>query len=611
MHSRQRPLVEPAGSPRGAVCERFVFAFALWTIAVHVTVLLRGDLFDLLAVGAVLGALGLALAPLLRDGGHRPATATTRPSHRLQTRLFWLLAAAVVGLSLIAHRPDPDDALYLNLAVSAADAPGEPIQQLDRQHSLDRQVQIKRSARLTSLGALAATVSMLTGIPVITLFHLVLPPCAALLVLLANRQLFRILTPEHWAFGVLAAVVFLVADGEAHRSFGNFSFVRLHQGKAVLVSAFVPLLIAYALRFALRPTRRGWLRLAAVQIAALGCSSSALIVAPVVAALALLAGVFHTRAPGRLITLFWGLLGSAYVAGLAAWARLPLLAALLSRGGDAVPDPSVRLTEHVGLVWGDGRLWVLHVFALSTAWIWCRTPLARRLCLVFTIAVGLLFLNPLLAGGIAKYTIPEAVYWRVLWLLPGPVMAALSLLAPQTLRRLDGSRRLRYGAFCLLLAAVPMLSKRTILSPENGVELRAPGLKVPAEYEISRRVAALVDGRPTVLVPETVSPWIPTLHGHPYPLVSRFFYANRSRFGADLDPRLALKRYITGYSYLPMEPQRFRRELERYGIACVVFERSNRWREEIRRALATSGLERTEVLMDHEIWAAPVAGHAP
>ena len=50
----------------------------------------------------------------------------------------------------------------------------------------------------------------------------------------------------------------LVAVGETHRWYGNFSFVRMWQGKSIFLSVFMPLVYAYALRFAVRPNLRDW-----------------------------------------------------------------------------------------------------------------------------------------------------------------------------------------------------------------------------------------------------------------------------------------------------------------------------------------------------------------
>ena len=57
-------------------------------------------------------------------------------------------------------------------------------------------------------------------------------------------------------------VLVLVAAGETHRWYGNFSFVRMWQGKAIFLSVFMPLVYAYALRFAVRPNLRDWTMLA-------------------------------------------------------------------------------------------------------------------------------------------------------------------------------------------------------------------------------------------------------------------------------------------------------------------------------------------------------------
>ena len=61
---------------------------------------------------------------------------------------------------------------------------------------------------------------------------------------------------------------------------------RLHQGKAVLVTLLVPLVAAYGIELARRPSLASGLRLAAAQIAAVGASATGLWLAPAVAGLA-------------------------------------------------------------------------------------------------------------------------------------------------------------------------------------------------------------------------------------------------------------------------------------------------------------------------------------
>src|SRR3546814_5936377 len=79
----------------------------------------------------------------------------------------------------------------------------------------------------------------------------------------------------------------VLALGEATGAYGNFAFVRLFQGKAILATCMVPAIIGAALDYARHGGARHWLLLLATQIAALGFAASALFVAPAAAALGL------------------------------------------------------------------------------------------------------------------------------------------------------------------------------------------------------------------------------------------------------------------------------------------------------------------------------------
>ena len=50
--------------------------------------------------------------------------------------LLWVVAAAGVILMLISHRPDADDAFYVNVAVAAADVPGRALLSADTMHGI-------------------------------------------------------------------------------------------------------------------------------------------------------------------------------------------------------------------------------------------------------------------------------------------------------------------------------------------------------------------------------------------------------------------------------------------------------------------------------------------
>lgn len=49
--------------------------------------------------------------------------------------------------------------------------------------------------------------------------------------------------------GTLLTVFVLLLLGETHRTFGNFSFVRIFQGKSILLSIGVPLFIGFSIKY--------------------------------------------------------------------------------------------------------------------------------------------------------------------------------------------------------------------------------------------------------------------------------------------------------------------------------------------------------------------------
>ena len=259
---------------------------------------------------ATLGAASLALLFLETPRRDPPARGP-----RLEVALV-VLALAAALYALVAHRPDADDAFYLNLAVSAVDAPGQPLLTADTLHGVPGLPLHLSIYRLHSYELWNAALSFVSGVPTIQIFHFGAVALAACLVPIAHARLFRLLTPKHWLAAVVTLVIVLVAAGETHRWYGNFGFVRIWQGKSIQLFVFTPLVYAYAIEFALRPTLSRWGLLAGAQIAALGSSSAALWAAPAAAGIALCSALPPTRRGARLLAI--GLLASAYVLG-AGW----------------------------------------------------------------------------------------------------------------------------------------------------------------------------------------------------------------------------------------------------------------------------------------------------
>ena len=393
----RRPTPHPAGlgGPLGPT-RPFRWSDALLSIAVVTASLVimasfarRPDALRLWWSALLL--LGVFAATILRWDA--PDVSPPQSSRSLEG-LLWLLAVACVVLTLVAHRPDADDAFYVNIAVAAVEAPGRPLLSGDTLVGIEGLPIYLPVYRVHSYELWNGGLAYLTGIPPIYAFHWISAGIGALLAPLAYAKLFRVLTPRWWLWSVGVMVVLLVVTGETHRWYGNFAFVRMWQGKAILLSVVLPMIYAYSLRFAAQPTMRDWILLGASQIAAIGCTSSALWVAPTSALLAL-SSAFRPS-PQSLKIAAVGVLGSGYVVVQAALvrARLADVRASWTPAGD---DPGAPLLAAFVTTLGDSRLLLFGLGALLVAGVVSapgpRAPLLSGRPLV--LLVGLL--NPYVA----------------------------------------------------------------------------------------------------------------------------------------------------------------------------------------------------------------------
>ena len=195
----------------------------------------------------VLGVAGIAVGV-----GDTPSVSPPRGGSTSEM-LLWLLAAACVVVTLISHRPDADDAFYVNVAVAMVDAPGRALLSKDTMHGVSGLPLPLPVYRVHSYELLNGALAYLTGIPAIYSFHWLSAAFAALLVPLAHARSSGSSPRSRWLATVATLVFILIAAGETHRWYGNFAFVRMWQGKAIFLVVFMPLVYAYALRFAVRP----------------------------------------------------------------------------------------------------------------------------------------------------------------------------------------------------------------------------------------------------------------------------------------------------------------------------------------------------------------------
>jgi hypothetical protein len=267
---------------------------------------------------------------------------------------------------------------------------------------------------LASYDAGTGALAHLLGLPAGSVVYLVIPPLASALSVLALWRLLRAWRVPLVGLAMTAAVAFLLFDGtSSYGTPGNLWVTRLWQGKVILVCVVVPVLLVWALQYVERPSRAGALRLFVGGVAAVGCSTTGIFLAPVVA-LAAMAPLVR-RAPRRALLGFVAL--SAYPLGSGA--------VTLAVGGRSADDFGIRRQYRFDPSWFghevflDGAVAAVGVAAVLMAWRVLPHPAARITSAVAALAVGVT-----LVPGATRLTYDLVglgpTLWRLTWVLAVP-----------------------------------------------------------------------------------------------------------------------------------------------------------------------------------------------
>ena len=423
-----------------------------------------------------------------------------------------LVCVAALVATLGINRPDTDDAYYFNVIISALDHPGLPLLSFDGMHG-DTSAPIHELAyRPQTYELLLAVIARLTGLAPDALYYVIFPALFAVSFALAQWLLLKLIHPRAAWLGLALVFLALLCWGDGHRTFGNFAFVRLFQGKATFVCVCVPLIVYYALRFSGAPSVENWLLLMLAQCGAVAFTSSALFVAPGCMGLALLGCARPTRRD----------LTRLAIGGLTCLPLLVTLLLLRAESLHAAPRGEEGSLFDLPFVIGIGWRAPLSLFALlSLPWLARRNSLssapwtARYVGLAFLLVMNGVT-GPLLANWVALL-----FSWRIYWALPIPLLAACAF-ATASLPRTEGHswRRPGIGLASAALAALGFLlflgSGRWTLAAENGVSWEwAKPKRQAREYEVARRIVEMAPPGSTVLAPEPIAGLLTSFHDGP------------------------------------------------------------------------------------------------
>lgn len=556
----------------------------------------------LLAVFLVRNDLA-AGAPLPAPGQARRADGD---GARHEAWALWLLSALAVAVTLCAHRRDRDDAFYLGLASSLPKYPGLPLLSFGPMHGEGWPLQLD-IYRVHSLEPLAGLLSWATGIPVIYFMHVGLSALGAMLVVLGTARLFRYLLPRRWPFALAALLAIYLLDGGRNQGYANFAFVRLFQGKALYASALVPLTMYYGLRFGRAPTRRGFVWLSAVQIAALGCTASALPSAPMVAGLSVLAAVPWSRGELRrtLRTLLWTALSSAYLLGTGIYFYLQMHAgrapervaarAVASVGAEVLYRGVPLLDRAYQRVLGEGGIACLMLGLGLVAAAVSASGAARRIAAVMGLCFFGLLANPYLTGLLSGSVFGAATFWRIFWVLPLPLLAACVVAS------VGRDRVERTIALAGFAGALLWLGESPVLSERNQVHMGPPGQHAPADhYAVAHALTELVPVGAHVAAETSIAIWIPAQPRRAHPVYIKKSYMPVSVL------EMRRRRRLTGC--LGKKPIKhcsvpfIAAMLDRYHIQGVALRRGGPHAAQVRAALRIRGMHHRRDLYGQELW---------
>jgi len=419
-----------------------------------------------------------------------------------------LFAAVSVAITFLAHRPDADDSLYVAIAADALAHPDLPVLSHDPMYGIGRFALLMPTSKVSSVELFTALLAHRFGGSPLAWAHAVVPLVFAALLPFV-WALFMRSTNRHWIAATALVMLLLVLLGESHGSLGNFAYVRLFQGKAVLASLGIPLLFALTWQFAKSGDVWDWVLLLLSSLTAVGFSSSSLFLVPMALGIAAAAA----WRPGLTWRTVAGFLPALYpiTCGIALRSSFSKIVPVLTF---QMPSMEAAVSEVFGV---HGKYVIF--FGLLTAPLLARSA---RLGWQVAITALLMFLGPLnpwLFYGFARLASADAV-WRMLWAAPLAGFAALALIGITEFAKLRWRLRGFLASVLAVVAVCVALMPYSSFRKSNRVSFSRQITKAPADtLDVARGAIAAAPVGTSVLAPEPVACWIPTFVHRP-PLVS-------------------------------------------------------------------------------------------
>lgn len=339
------------------------------------------------------------------------AEVTSDRETRWGTPLALLTGAGFAIASLFIVNSDGDDAYFISRSVATATTGEIPLK--DVIFTPGTADEISGEPPVASIEVLAGAVARVLGVQAASFVWYLLLPAVTFVAVWALWRLVRAWAPRRATLCFAVGAVYLLWSGLGGASLGSFHLLRMWQGKAMLVSAVVPLLLVYLTRWAERRTRGDLVLLAATGIAAVGLTSSAVFVVPLIVG----AAAVVLAASGRVRSGVAVCVAMVYPIGTA-------LAVKLLYG-------ETNVVGRVHDAPGSYRWVLLHATlgVIGGCAVWLSPWTARRgvpavLATGVAVTLAVLIVPGVLETG-ADVSGAGQVLWRTMWAVPVPVLIGL------------------------------------------------------------------------------------------------------------------------------------------------------------------------------------------
>ena len=527
-------------------------------------------------------------------------------------RTLHVLAIACALFTLFAFRPRSDDAFYMSMSVGVVNYPDAPLLGVKTIHgpAVDRLPFQPMFApyRAQSFEALGGYIAYLTRFRSIDVVHLGIATFFGWFAPYAIARLMQLIVGRAWLLGLATTLSYYVIEGSAGRGFANQAFVRMFHGKAVMLTVGVPLLLAYGVRFGRRPTRLGFLLLAAAQIGAMGMSSTGIWLAPTLALLAVLSAIERPSSIPRTAGL--ALLSSSYVLAVGLLIRAQLVfddrwvqgltAASASRSFNGISKMLYLFPN----VLGEERTATALLCAVALACVLAEGRVAFRLFALIGLVLFGAFANPYLVKQVAGGITGSLTYERVLWLLPVPVGVGVAIVGVVgAAGRCFGRNAGVLAGGAALLTFYCVATTQTVIGDANQAWFRFPPVVKawPRAQAVARALCEIAPLGAAVLAPEGVSRQLATLEhcGHPLMAGMRWMSAPRD----EQRRRILLARALCEKGTI--EPERnaqYASDLHFYHIAAVAMSPAAIRSRPAKSMLRAAGFRKERVVDGYHLW---------